>query len=41
VLQVNGERLLAGDALKTGAGLIEFAAGDEAEVLAFDLPERW
>jgi len=37
-LQVNGERLQAGDALKTGAGRIELSSGENAEVLAFDLP---
>jgi redox-sensitive bicupin YhaK (pirin superfamily) len=37
-LQVNGERLQAGDALKTGAGPIVLSAGENAEVLVFDLP---
>ncbi|MBY0268297.1 MAG: pirin family protein [Burkholderiales bacterium] len=35
---VNGQRLRAGDALKTGAGGIAIAQGDGAEVLVFDLP---
>jgi redox-sensitive bicupin YhaK (pirin superfamily) len=34
----NGERLKAGDALKTGAGRIEISRGEGAEVLVFDLP---
>jgi redox-sensitive bicupin YhaK (pirin superfamily) len=35
---VNGQRLHAGDALKTGAGEIAIGQGDGAEVLVFDLP---
>ena len=35
---VNGERLSAGDALKTEGGEIRIASGDGAEVLVFDLP---
>jgi len=37
-LQVNGERLRAGDALKTDAGALDFGGGEAAEVLVFDLP---
>ena len=37
-LAVNGERLDAGDALKTGAGGIVLEKGERAEVLVFDLP---
>jgi len=37
-LTVNGEPLVAGDALKTDAGTIELAGGRGAEVLVFDLP---
>jgi redox-sensitive bicupin YhaK (pirin superfamily) len=37
-ITVNGERLLAGDALKTDARSLEFSAGGGAEVLFFDLP---
>jgi redox-sensitive bicupin YhaK (pirin superfamily) len=37
-VSVNGERLKAGDALKTGAERIEISRGDGAEVLVFDLP---
>jgi len=36
-ITVNGERLEAGDALKTD-GAIELAGGESAEVLVFDLP---
>jgi len=35
---VNGHRLEAGDALKTGTGVIEIEDGEQAEVLVFDLP---
>jgi redox-sensitive bicupin YhaK (pirin superfamily) len=35
---VNGHRLEAGDALKTGKGVIEIENGEGAEVLVFDLP---
>jgi hypothetical protein len=35
---VNGERLSAGDALKTDAHMLELAAAEGAEVLLFDLP---
>jgi redox-sensitive bicupin YhaK (pirin superfamily) len=37
-LTVNGEKLLAGDALKTDAAAIELKDGENAEVLVFDLP---
>jgi redox-sensitive bicupin YhaK (pirin superfamily) len=37
-VRVNGERLQAGDALKAGAGTLEFGGGEAAEVLVFDLP---
>jgi redox-sensitive bicupin YhaK (pirin superfamily) len=37
-LRVNGERLEAGDALKTDARLLGMADGEGAEVLVFDLP---
>jgi quercetin 2,3-dioxygenase len=37
-ITVNGERLGAGDGLKGGAGRIEVAAGQNAEVLLFNLP---
>ena len=37
-LGVNGERLEAGDALKTDAQLVELQDGESAEVLLFDLP---
>ena len=37
-VSVNGERLAAGDALKTDAGIIDIAGGAAAEVLVFDLP---
>ena len=37
-LSVNGERLDAGDALKTDARSLEIADGEGAEVLVFDLP---
>jgi redox-sensitive bicupin YhaK (pirin superfamily) len=37
-ITVNGQRLEAGDALKTDEGTLAFAAGENAEVLAFDLP---
>jgi quercetin 2,3-dioxygenase len=35
---VNGERLSAGDALKTDERTLRFSGGDAAEVLLFDLP---
>jgi redox-sensitive bicupin YhaK (pirin superfamily) len=35
---VNGERLQAGDALKSGAGDLDIEKGEGAEVLVFDLP---
>ena len=35
---VNGNRLDAGDALKTDAALVEITRGTGAEVLVFDLP---
>ncbi len=38
-ITVNGHVLEAGDALKTGDGLIELEKGENAEVLLFDLPE--
>jgi redox-sensitive bicupin YhaK (pirin superfamily) len=37
-IEVNGEKLDAGDALKTDAAAIELANGQGAEVLFFDLP---
>jgi quercetin 2,3-dioxygenase len=37
-VDVNGQRLRAGDALKTGAERIDIARGEGAEVLVFDLP---
>ena len=37
-LAVNGQRLSAGDALKTDERTLSFAEGDKAEVLVFDLP---
>jgi redox-sensitive bicupin YhaK (pirin superfamily) len=37
-LTVNGQRLGAGDALKTDERALSFAEGDKAEVLVFDLP---
>jgi redox-sensitive bicupin YhaK (pirin superfamily) len=37
-LRVNGERLSAGDALKTDGGSIELERGEDAEVVVFDLP---
>ncbi len=37
-ISVNGERLVAGDALKTDARSLDFSAGEGAEVLLFDLP---
>jgi redox-sensitive bicupin YhaK (pirin superfamily) len=37
-LTVNGERLQAGDALKTASGRITLIEGQHAEVLVFDLP---
>ena len=37
-ITVNGQLLGAGDALKTGDGLITLAGGQGAEVLVFDLP---
>jgi redox-sensitive bicupin YhaK (pirin superfamily) len=38
-LAVNGTRLAAGDALKlTGVSAVELGAGEDAEVLVFDLP---
>ncbi len=40
-LQANGQRLEAGDALKTDAAAIELAAGEGAEVLLFDLDGRY
>jgi hypothetical protein len=36
-LEVNGHVLAAGDALKTDAGSLELAHGEDAEVLVFDL----
>jgi hypothetical protein len=36
-VEVNGHALAAGDALKTDAGAIELARGEDAEVLVFDL----
>jgi quercetin 2,3-dioxygenase len=37
--EVNGQRLAAGDALKTDAAQIRIEAGEQAEILLFDLPE--
>ncbi len=37
-IDVDGERLQAGDALKTDVSPIELSGGKEAEVLVFDLP---
>jgi len=37
-LTVSGQRLGAGDALKTDERTLSFADGDDAEVLVFDLP---
>jgi redox-sensitive bicupin YhaK (pirin superfamily) len=37
-ISVNGQRLSAGDALKTDARALDLAAGEGAEVLLFDLP---
>jgi redox-sensitive bicupin YhaK (pirin superfamily) len=37
-IQVNGQQLAAGDALKADGGGIELAKGEGAEVLVFDLP---
>ena len=37
-ITVNGQRLAAGDALKTDARALDFSAGEGAEVLLFDLP---
>ncbi len=37
-LTVNGQRLGAGDALKSETGPIELSGGERAEVLVFDLP---
>jgi redox-sensitive bicupin YhaK (pirin superfamily) len=40
-LRVNGQRLEAGDALKTDAAAIDLEAGEDAEVLLFDLDGRY
>jgi hypothetical protein len=37
-ITVNGQRLSTGDALKTDTRSLDFAAGEGAEVLLFDLP---
>jgi redox-sensitive bicupin YhaK (pirin superfamily) len=37
-ITVNGHRLEAGDALKTGDAVLELEDGEQAEVLVFDLP---
>jgi len=37
-ITVNGQELHAGDALKTGDGVLEIENGEKAEVLVFDLP---
>ncbi len=37
-ITVNGQRLSAGDALKTDERSLEFSSGEAAEVLLFDLP---
>jgi redox-sensitive bicupin YhaK (pirin superfamily) len=39
-IKVNGQRLSAGDALKTDAGNVVLEQGEGAEVLVFDLPAR-
>ncbi len=39
-LDVNGEALQAGDALKTDAAALDIAKGESAEVIVFDLPAR-
>jgi redox-sensitive bicupin YhaK (pirin superfamily) len=39
-VSINGQKLTAGDALKTDAGEIRIEGGDQAEVLLFDLPYR-
>jgi redox-sensitive bicupin YhaK (pirin superfamily) len=39
-ITVNGHALEAGDALKTGDGVLELEQGANAEVLVFDLPEE-
>ena len=39
-VSINGQKLGAGDALKTDAGEIRIEGGDQAEVLLFDLPYR-
>ncbi|HEV7477094.1 MAG TPA: quercetin 2,3-dioxygenase, partial [Burkholderiales bacterium] len=39
-VSINGQKLAAGDALKTDAGEIRIEGGDQAEVLLFDLPYR-
>ena len=38
-VEVNGQKLAAGDALKTDAAQIRVEAGEQAEILLFDLPE--
>jgi len=40
-LRANGQRLEAGDALKTDAAALELEAGEGAEVLLFDLDGRY
>jgi ribosomal 50S subunit-recycling heat shock protein len=37
-ITANGQVLNAGDALKTGDGVIELENAEQAEVLVFDLP---
>jgi quercetin 2,3-dioxygenase len=37
-VEVNGQKLAAGDALKTDAAQIRIEAGERAEILLFDLP---
>jgi redox-sensitive bicupin YhaK (pirin superfamily) len=37
-ISANGQRLSAGDALKTDERALELTAGEGAEVLLFDLP---
>ena len=39
-IEVNGQRLSAGDALKTDARAVTLEQGEGAEVLVFDLPAR-
>jgi redox-sensitive bicupin YhaK (pirin superfamily) len=38
-VEVNGQKLAAGDALKTDAAQIRVGTGEQAEILLFDLPK--